>query len=367
MRVMRISLLIVLSVGSLAGCGSRPSAPESSAEGQPQVAAPLHSESPVTRPIPPANSAPPAAQSELATTASPLRSLLAQYLESDGHGGWRKNEKAATELEKLSPADAHAAWSLLRDQDVQVRRAAAVFLLPQFDPSNSEQVAAYHATLSDTDRMVRARGIDAARQFLAVDQLKALPELTALLDPRREDRPENRAAAARLIGSLKQGATGALTVVLAAVQTDPDAKVRAAALGAAASISSTSPVIETLGKALTDQDAAVRLAAASRLRQLGSAARPVAPALSAALGDASSEVAEAAAEALIRIGPAAVEPLSKELASNQVEARKLALAALIKIGPPAKSARIAIEKCLHDSDAQVRLLAETALKRLSPP
>jgi HEAT repeat protein len=290
---------------------------------------------------------------------------LAAYLETDGHGGWRKNEKAATELEKLSAEERKSVWTMLEDADPQIRRAASVYLLPLLDPSHPGHVAAFTRLLTDSDRIVRARGLDGVRQFSLVDQLKTLPQLTALLDARQEDRPENRAAAARLLGSLKDASIDALSGLTTAAEADPDPKVRAAALAAAASVSTSTPVIQTLAQSLQDQDASVRLVAASRLRQIGAAASPAAPALAKALADQSSEVAEAAAEALIRIGPPAVEPLAAELSTNGTEAKKLALAALIKIGPPAKSATTAIEKCKQDKDPQVRQLAETALKRLT--
>src|SRR5688572_12373971 len=42
---------------------------------------------------------PPASQS----SPTSARDIVARLLESDGEGGWRTNEKAATELEKLGP------------------------------------------------------------------------------------------------------------------------------------------------------------------------------------------------------------------------------------------------------------------------
>lgn len=354
--------LIATSVLLISGCSSGSPAPAPVTEKlTPPVIAPDSTPASAVSSAAATSSIP---KSQPAAAESRVRSLVAAYLVADGHGGWRKDEKAATELEKLTPAELAGVWKLLSDSDAKVRHSAAVFLLPLVDPGSSEHVQAFTALLSDSDRLVRARGIDAVRKFSAVDQLRALPQLATLLDPRHEDRPENRAAAVRLIGSLKQAAAEALPSVLTAASADPDDKVRSAALATATSLSTSAKVTEALGKALADTNESVRLAAVSRLRQLGPAAAPAAASLASALGDSSSDISEAAAETLIRIGAPAVEPLASQLSSDKAQAKKLALAVLIRIGPPAKAAAAAIEKCRQDSDPQVKQLAETALRRL---
>lgn len=305
------------------------------------------------------------ATTSLPAADSRLRDLAARLLESDGQGGWRKNEKAATDLEKLSPDEVAQLWPLLKDPQVKVRRGAAVFLLGLFDPSDADQVAAFAALLDDRDGMVRARALDAVKQLSQSEQIALLPRLSALLDARHEDRAENRAAIARLCGSLKADAVDALPALQSAASNDPDAKVRAAALVALAQIAAPLAAVGPLAKGLADQDAAVRKVAAARLRQIGSAAAPAVKELAAALADQNNDVAEAAAEALIRIGAAAVEPVAAQLASKNASARKLALACLARIGAPAKSVAAQIEKCKQDPDPQVRQLAEAALKRFA--
>jgi HEAT repeat protein len=286
-------------------------------------------------------------------------------LDSDGHSGWRTSEKAATELEKLSPDEIAQLWPLLKDSQVEVRRGAAVFLLSQFNPADSDQRTAFLTLLDDHDPMIRARSLDAVRQFSRDDQLAALPRLSTMLDAAREPRPENRIAILRLYGSLKADARPALTSIQKAGLSDPDAKVRAAAIAAATNVAEPREAPDYLKKALEDKDSAVRLVAAARLRQLGPAAATAAGELAKALADSKSEVAEAAGEALIQIGAPAVNPLIEQLSSKSVAARKLALMCLTKLGPAAKSAKSAVEKCKQDADPQVRQLAEAALKILA--
>ncbi|MBW8883678.1 MAG: hypothetical protein JF612_02645, partial [Planctomycetia bacterium] len=296
---------------------------------------------------------------------SRLHDLAARLLESDGQGGWRKNEKAATELEKLSPDGVGQLWPLLKDPRAEVRRGAAVFLLGVFDPNDSQQVSAFAWLLDDMDRMVRARALDAVKQCSHADQLATLPRLTALLDAKREDRADNRVAIARLCGSLKHEAADSLPALKTAAAGDPDAKVRSAALAAIVQVAEPQDAVTPLTKGLADKDAAVRLVAAARLRQLGSTAAPAAKQLATLLADEKSDVAEAAAEALIRIGAAAVDSAAGQLSSKSASARKLALICLARIGPAAKSTLPQIEKLKQDPDPQVRQLANAALKQFS--
>jgi HEAT repeat protein len=352
----------ILSV-DLFGC-SRSTMPPAPEHAKPEniastapAAAPASLAPSVTPDQKPTSSVPPSGNSR-------LRELAARLLESDGQGGWRKNEKAATELEKLNAEEVAQLWPLLKDPQAEVRRGTAVFLLGLFDPNDSNQVSAFVSLLDDSDRMVRARALDAVRQYSHADQLAVLTRLSALLDVQREDRPENRIAIARLCGSLKQEASDSLPALQAAAAGDPDAKVRSAALVAIGQIAEPQAVVPPLTKGLADKDAAVRLVAAARLRQLGSTAASSAKELASTLADPNNDVAEAAAEALIRIGSAAVEPVVGQLSSKNASARKLALICLARIGPAAKSAVPQIEKLKQDPDSQVRQLANAALKQL---
>jgi HEAT repeat protein len=350
------TLLLVTATG----CGNKnpPTSPEPSASAAPIETPPAPQKPAPAPPKEPTSAAP-------ASTSSPLRDVVGRYLESDGQGGWRKNEKAATELEKLGPDQTAQLWPLLKDPHVEVRRGAAVFLLTQFDPRLSDHVAAFIGLLDDSDRMVRARALDAVRLSSRDDQVPLVPRLAAMLDPSREDRADNRVAIARLCGALRSSAAKALPALESSAASDPDTNVRSATLVAIAQIADPPQAATILAKSLRDREPPVRLVAAARLRQLGPVAAPATKELAATLADSNTPVAEAAAEALIRIGPPAVEPLAAQLTSSSVDARKLALACLAKLGPAAKPAAGQIEALKQDLDPQVRQLAEAALKRLA--
>jgi len=358
----------ILSAFVATGCGSRsqPAAPSAAAPtGGPPADSSVRPAEPAPEIAPvqpqPTTSTSPSA----ATTASPLRDLAARLIESDGQGGWRTNEKAATELEKLGPEGIAQLWPLLKDSSVDVRRGTAFQLLGEFNPANRDQVAAMSALLDDADRTVRGIGLSTVKQMQSADQIAAVPRLAKMLDPAREDRAANRAAIARLIGTLKQGGAAGLPALVATAAGDSDAAVRSASLMAISQVAAPEQAVTPLVKALADKETAPRIVAAARLRQLGAAAAPAAKELAAALSDSEARVAEAAAEALIGIGGPAVEALAGQLSSDSANVRKLALACLAKIGPPAKSAASAIEKCQQDPDSQVRQLAEAALRRIS--
>jgi len=361
------SFVLGLAAVLACGCGEKhPAAPAATA-GPVAPAEQQQASSPVSaKPAAPTGASSPAAPASPPAT-NRFRELVSHYLDSDGNGGWRTNEKAATELEKLAPDEIAQLWPLLKDPQVEVRRGAAVFLLTQFNPAQSQQREAFSALLDDPDPMIRARSLDAIRQFARDDQIAALPRLGAMLAAAREPRAENRITIARLCGSLKADARSALPSLQQAGLSDADAKVRAAAVAAVANVAEPPESPDYLKKALEDKDSAVRLVAAARLRQLGPTAAPAVKELATALADLKTEVAEAAGEALIQIGAPAVNPLTEQLSSSSAAARKLALICLTKLGPAAKSAKSAVERCKQDSDPQVRQLAEAALKILSAP
>jgi HEAT repeat protein len=315
----------------LAAIGCTPSAPPPVPPPPPVVTpipAPVVTPEPPPRvepaPAPVSPSPPPQTTSD--KPAAPLRDLAARLVESDGSGGWRIDEKAATELEKLGPEASAGLVPLLADERVEVRRGAAFYLLGTFDAGNPEHVAAFTKRIEDQDRAIRGIGLAAIKQMRPEDQQAALPKLAA------------------------------------AAESDPDPKFRSACLVAIAQAAEPAAAIPHLVKALADQDASVRLAALARLRALGPEAAAATKAIGGALEDADVRVRDAAASALIRLGEPAVAELAARLSGSNIETRKLALAALAKIGPAAKAALPAIEKCKSDADPVVKQLAEAAAR-----
>lgn len=300
-----------------------------------------------------------------------LRAIVARLVEKSPEGGWRINEATALELEKLGDEGSAELVTLLDDPQAEARRGAAYSLLPTFNPEDQKHVAGYIGLLSDPEPFLRSLGLQAVRRMQASDRMAALPRLTEMLHSNHESSPDNRAALARLLGSLKQDAAPALDALAAGAKDDRNSKVRGAYLVAISQIASPTDALPAFRRGLADPDPSVRLVAAARLRQLGkdtpAAAAPAAEDLAQALEDDDSRVREAAAEALALLGAAAVKPLSKHIDSKNAHTRQLAIASLGKIGSAAKSALPLIEQRLEDQDPEVKRMAEAVVKILQSP
>ncbi|MBC7854776.1 MAG: HEAT repeat domain-containing protein [Pirellulaceae bacterium] len=296
--------------------------------------------------------------------ADDLRTLAARLVEKSPQGSWRINEAAALELEKLG-SDAQADLvALLGDARPEARRGAAFYLLAKFNPSDAKQVAGYTGLLDDKEPFLRSLGLQAVRKMQKADQAAAVPRLSKMLATEQEPSADNRAALARVLGSLKQDAALALEALTSGAKDDESSRVRGAFLVAISQIASPEQALPAFRQGLADPDVSVRLVAAARLRQLGIDAAPAAEDLAQALEDADASVREAAAEALVKVGPAAVEPLSQHVDSKNAPTRQLAIACLGKLGPAAKSALPLVEKHLTDEDPEVKKIAEAVVRIL---
>lgn len=300
-----------------------------------------------------------------------IRSLAARLVEKSPAGAWRINEAAALELEKLGDQGQADLVNLLGDAKTEARRGAAFYLLAKFNSQDAKQVAGYSKLLDDPEPFLRNLGFQAVRKMQKSDQSAAVPRLAKLLDARQEAIADNRAALARLLGSLKEDAAPALEALVAGAQDDESPKVRGAYLVAISQIAPPSDALPALRQGLADPDAAVRLVAAARLRQLSkddpSAVSHAVADLAQALEDNDSRVREAAAEALAILGEPAVEPLGKYVDSKKAATRQLAIACLGKIGPAAKPALPLVEKHLSDEDTEVRKVAQAVVRILESP
>jgi len=372
---LRLHVFWMAPVLAALGCGDSQPAPAPPVTSTPATTT-AQPEPPSSQAAPPATAAnvkssAQAADSPATSSAPPgkpsapsLRDLAAKYLESDGAGGWRTNEAAALALDKLGPEVAAGLVPLLSDQQVEVRRGAAFYLLGSFNPNDPAHVKAFSTLLADDDRTVRGIGLSAARQMREEDQAAAVPRLAAMLDAQREDKPANRESVARLLAALKSAAAEATEPLATAATSDPVPTVRGACLVALAQIAEPAAAAPLVAKGLADMEAAVRLVAAARLRLIGAAAAPASKELAAALADDDSRVRAAAAETLVKIGKPAVADVIAQLKSENLDARKLALYCLAKLGPAAKDAKPEVERCLMDADGDVKKLAEAALKNM---
>lgn len=296
--------------------------------------------------------------------ADDLRTLAARLVEKSPQGSWRINESAALELEKLGDSAQSDLVALLGDTRAEARRGAAFYLLAKFNPSDAKQVAGYSGLLDDKEPFLRSLGLQAVRKMQKTDQAAAVPRLSKMLATEQEPSADNRAALARVLGSLKQDAAPALEALTTGAKADESPKVRGAYLVAISQIASPEQALPAFRQGLADPDATVRLVAAARLRQLGIDAAPAAEDLAQALEDADPSVREAAAEALVKVGAAAVEPLSQHVDSKNASTRQLAIACLGKLGPAAKSALPQVEKHLADEDPEVKKIAEAVVRIL---
>jgi HEAT repeat protein len=156
-------------------------------------------------------------------------------------------------------------------------------------------------------------------------------------DRARQESPVERAADAAALGLREQLPAGAPAELERAAHHDPDARVRAAALGALARAGGRRRTTSVWRRALGDAAPSVRRRAAELAPAIGAPARP----LLALLADGDFTVTEAAAWALGELGPAAVRagavPALTAIASDHDDplAREAAVAALGALGDPA--------------------------------
>lgn len=358
----RLGFALLVASG-LAGCNSQPPppAPLTPAVETTSAAVDVPAEKPAPAPTTKTEQPKPAQPSNVDPA---LSDLAARLIEPAGEAGWRISQTADLELERLGDGAAAKLLPLMSDPRTEVRRGATFYLLGKFDPASRDHVAAFTKALADSDATIRGIGLTAVRQMEPDDIASATPQLMALLDPQKESKPENRAALARFAGNLGPKGLPFARAVAKASTSDPDDRVRSAALFAITQIGKPDDYVPTLQKGLTDKHANVRLVAAGRLRALNMQASPAVDELGKALADEDERVRTAAAEALVRIGVLAVPVLGEQLASQDVNARKLALACLSSLGGAAKSELSKIEKLQQDPDADVREAAKVLVGRL---
>jgi HEAT repeat protein/lysophospholipase L1-like esterase len=210
-----------------------------------------------------------------------------------------------------------------------------------------------------------AVGVAGPSQGPESGQVRDWRELTAAL---READEGRRAAAARALATLGEGAAPAVSALVAALD-DSSHAVRAAAAWALGDVgSAAAPAAPRLCRLLEDADPLVRSGAAYGLGGLGRAARPSVPSLVARLGDPDERVRWRSGDALAKIGLEAdsLEPLVRLLRDERGPGRGLAAEALGRLGPSAHASVPDLMSAVSDSRPDVRWRAVWALGRIGP-
>ena len=181
-------------------------------------------------------------------------------------------------------------------------------------------------------------------------------------------RSEDRAAAARALGTLGPEGTTALEALTAALE-DPVADVRVAAAWAIGGLGpSAAGAVTALGKCTRDQSAQARAGAAWALGRIGPSAQSAAPSLVERLRDADETVRWRAGDALGAVGcnVTVVAPLVEILSDAHASGRAQAAEALGRCGVAAAPALAALALALGDEREEVRWRAAWALGEIGP-
>jgi HEAT repeat protein len=234
----------------------------------------------------------------------------------------------------------------LQDADSRTRQAAAKALGEIGDPRAAESLV---AALRDHYQVVRRSAMRGLGVFWQLQDVSSLAD----------DDPNVRQAAARALGEL--GDVRAVGPLIAALK-DEDSRTHKAAAKALGEIGD--PAIERLIAALEDKDPPTREAAARALGELGDA-RAVDP-LIAALENEDSGTRRAAAKALGEIGdPRAAVPLAVALFDkDEVVTFWSRHGPLIRIGEAAVEPLTA---ALGDKNQDIRAAAAEALRKIKKP
>ncbi|MBI4501915.1 MAG: HEAT repeat domain-containing protein [Gemmatimonadetes bacterium] len=253
-----------------------------------------------------------------------------------------------------------ALMAALKDEDVEVRRAAARALGNRRDP---RAVPALMAALGDSDAEVRAKVVEA---LAGLRDARATDGLVRAL---KDENAEVRAHAAEALGELPDTRRGysaeaqRVIAALASLMSDVSAEVRKEAIQALREVKG-ARLTDPLITALKDADADVRQSAAEAL---GAAeARGAVQPLIAALSDPAADVRHAAAHALGHLrDPQATEPLTRLLKDPNAEVRQAAAESLGELELP--QAPAALLEAMHDQSAEVRHQAVQAVGNIRDP
>jgi len=218
------------------------------------------------------------------------------------------------------------------------------------------------ACLADEDGRIREVIFEAMKSQGAAGTLGLLGALASR-------NPQQRAAAASLLGRLKQSPSVVIPVLILRLD-DTVALVRESAarsLGLFESLAQSA--VEPLRKCLRDNNRTVTLAALESLGSIGSEAQSAIPQVIEALADSDPRLRKAAAKSLGAIGartPEIVPELIQRLFHHHADVRAAAARALGGLEAAAKPAVPALIQQFDDQNVGVRLEAASAVARIVP-
>lgn len=257
--------------------------------------------------------------------------------------------QASEELAAMADEAIGPVTSLLSDPDATVRRGAAFFLIDRFNAADDRMVSAFTDSLSDSDDQVRRMAVSLVKRFPSESRQKAILPLAEML-ANKDEPATNRAAIARLLGSLEVEASDVAAVLIQSARSDSEPSVRSAALFSLSKIAPPQQAAKVFKDALgNDADASVRRVAVSRLAKLGPAAAIAASDLAAALDDSDDDLRRKAAEALIVMGPDSVAAVIPKLRSTDPLTRRLAVFVLSRQGASAEPALPDLQRIAEDA------------------
>ena len=299
-----------------------------------------------------------------ATNASRLRPADA---------GQPPSPRIAEVLALESPAVADLA-GFLTDADAGVRRTAVSTLVENLPDGYSGVLL---AALGDSDADVRHAGAEGLRELVEV-----IPDPENVAEHLNSPDPVVRAVAVHLLSSRRAGdgvqyrngladadhrvrieAVRALVSIddadgVAAAAADENREVRIGAANGLATLRSGADAVRAL---VHDSDPLVRAAALGALASVGCEDNDLAD-VQRALTESAWQVREGAARALAGATPAAAVPtLARALADQHLDVRKAAVLTLTQWAASEPAARDALGLALEDGDADVRAYARRAL------
>ena len=288
-----------------------------------------------------------------------LRQWLAQLVGEEATA----REQARVELDSAGVED-ELLLTLMKDSSATVRQGAIYYLTGRFVIQDIALQQAFLSALEDENSKVRELALQMVARMPVQTIRPAIPQLVSMLDAGAEDE-RNRATVARFLGRLKIEWQLVLPALIKSVKQDPSVGVRKASLFGVSRIALPKEAVPVYRHVLSgDKDLGVRRTAALHLGRLGPEAAAACTELGAALSAEDDQLSDTAAAALTRIGSKAVPELIQQVSSSEPRARRLAIYSLGVLGPPAKPAIPILKQCLKDQDAEVRQLAEMALRNL---